>query len=280
MKTTITLSVFTLMLMSVFSQNSHAQSRSPWETGDLTSRVTQAEVESIRGLPRNPKSDIEQALKDVKTISDPSEARDMLLKQAKRIVEYSKAQGDKLLLSQSLASGITLTSYIQDTVIDAHKAPAGTVRQQVRILKHAFTQAKKYFERDRDYMNRLINTPQADARSSDWVYFGKELSKFIMELSEGMLNMKAHYAINRWAAGVFERKLLDDRNRAAFKTAFEHLHDRVESLPNPIGEGYHALDTNDIQYAEMSRKVKLAMNNAIEDSEDELKDLESTFNKQ
>ncbi len=239
-----------------------------------TSSVTKKEIEDLKKLSTNLKRDIERALDEVKFKKDPSEVKRFLVNRMTTISESAGSKMNNMLLKESIGAGLTLNNLIQEFTIKQglSRTPPGIVRQQVRILKHALEKAGTYYEKDQKFLADQVTGAQ---RKTDWVAYGKELSDFIIKMSDGVLSAPASYAMVRWSLGVLERKLLDSNDRPAFADAIKHLDQDLNSTLNPMPDLAHVQPTNisDVDYVAKVRSLKFTARSANQDLAFELKEM-------
>ena len=84
-------------------------------------------------------------------------------------------------------AGLNLNKLIEKMTLERGVAqtPQGTVRQQVRILKHALTMSLAFYQKDQDFYNSVVS---GKLRDTEWAYYGLELSQFIIKMSDGVLS--------------------------------------------------------------------------------------------
>ena len=253
---------------SAFAQHSLEDSGGP------TSTVTKAEIDDLKKLSTNLKNDINRALEEIKSKRDPSETKKILVDRMRNIEESAGSRMNNMLLKESIGSGLSLNNLIQEMTIKQglSRTPPGIVRQQVRILKHSLEKARDYYQKDQDFLEARVNGTE---RKTQWVYFGKELSDFIIKMSDGVLSAPASYGMVRWALGILERKLLDDKNRPAFADAIKHLDQDLNSTINPMPDLMHdrTMKISDAGYVAKTRQLKLTARFANQDLAFELKEM-------
>jgi len=238
-------------------------------SGGPTSTISQNEIKSIRDFPTDLKKNINRLLEKAKTERDPSKVKEMLKEGMMNIKDSAGDKMNNTLLKQSVIAGLDLNRLIQAYTINLGPArtPQGIVRQQVRILKHSLEMASRYYQKDQDFYNGLINN---SVRQTQWAYFGQELSNFIIKMSDGVLNAPAAYGMIRWSLGVLEKNLLNDPNRPAFHDAIVHLDGDLAKMPNLMA-GETA--PSDIECIANIRKLKFTAKETNEELKVEFNDM-------
>lgn len=240
--------------------------------GGPTSTVSKSEMSTIKELSSNIKNDIHRLLNNIKKDRDPSVTKETLTRGMEGIVRASGEKMNHLLLKHSIIAGLNLSKLIQEMTIKrgVARTPQGTVRQQVRILKHALVMALEYHQKDQDYLNSVVS---GEVRNTQWAYYGLELSQFIIKMSDGVLSAPASYGMIRWSLGVLEKDLMNDANRPAFHDAIIHLHEDLEKMPNlMVGDAA----PSDVDCIAKIRQLKFIANEATKDLSFEMKEIQKS----
>lgn len=210
MKTSTIFAALTLALISLAPHQAQAQSL---EYNDGPSaKIDVAALNTIQDYAKDANADIIRLLNSVSQSTDSVEIKARLVKGIERIIGSSKDSRSVLLLTQSLQSAMTLVKLIDQQSIQRgiEHTPEGTVDQQIRIMKQSLVFAKDYFESDYSFINGVLEKNEAKTNPK-FVEFGVKLNKFLIKMSDGVLNARSSYGMIRWSLAVLANYIKQDK---------------------------------------------------------------------
>lgn len=265
------LSLSIIALSLAWTHGANAQTTLEYGDGP-TSRINQAQLDPIFKTPINPKVALNHLLTKIRNLKDPSEVKQTLFRGLNDIQRDTLSTENNLIFKHSIKAGLELSQLIHSQTIAQGKSrtPPGTIRQQIRIMKKSVDLALGYYESDESYVRALRTGTLAEqeaakkCRTPDFIKFGKELTKFIIGMSDGVLNIQAAYGMVRWSIGVFENYMLQDRGAAGYADTIRLL-DTTRGNPEfpDLMQGEKPL--NDLQAVDRIMKLKLIAKQAIGD---------------
>jgi len=207
-----TLTAMFLLGVSLNAQAQNLPSSSLEYTDGPSAKITLEELKGIKKYATNANADISRLLITIGHLDDSVEIKQKLMGSIEALIKDSTDQRSVLLLTHSLQAGMTIVKLIEKNTVKAgiDQTPQGTVDQEIRILKQSLIFAQFYYESDFNFINGVLAKNEAKINPK-FVEFGVKLSKFLMRMSDGVLNVRSSYGIARWSLGVLANYIKNDK---------------------------------------------------------------------
>ena len=171
------------------------------------------QLHDIKSYAINAKTSISRTLSAIDHMSDSVEIKSKLTTEINKIISESKDMRSVLLLTHALESGMTLVKMIdQNSVLRGPMyTPQGTIDQENRILKRSLQFADDYYQSDFDFING-VETKREIVTNPKFLVFGVEITKFLVKMSDGVLNARSEYGMIRWTLAVLANYIKNDKD--------------------------------------------------------------------
>ena len=183
-----------------------------------TAKIDIEELKDIKVYALNANTSIIRILTALASLEDQTNfnvvaAKKMLMDNINVLIAESKDQRSILLLTHALQSGMTMVKLIEKTVQEGtSQTPAGTINKQFYILKQSLIFAKEYYQSDFKFIDGVLTTQEIKANPK-FVEFGVKLTKFLIEMSNGVVNTRDSYGMIRWSLAVLANYIKNDKNQ-------------------------------------------------------------------
>jgi hypothetical protein len=168
------------------------------------------------------------------------EKKQMLVECIENVVIDSAPLSSETLLRYTLTRALKANEVIEEEGLRKNLpyVAAGTIDQQVRLLRESVKMALNYYKNDVAYINGK-NTKIRDLIAPEYANFGIAYNDLLMKLSSSIFDATAQYGILRKSIGWFAKDLSKDAKAEAFGRIAINLDNSWRTLPDPSA---YALD--------------------------------------
>lgn len=193
-------------------------------------------VNELTDWALNSKQNLEDLLSKIEPLT-MVEKKQMLVECIDNAVEDSKPLTTETLLRYTLNRAKAANDAIEEEAIykNLGVVAAGTIDQQVRLLRESVKMALNYYQNDIEYINgKKKSTDIRTLVTPEFADFGVKYNDLILKLSSSIYDATAQYKILRSSVGWLAVDLSKDANKQAFGRISISLNSTHNiSLPDP-----------------------------------------------
>jgi hypothetical protein len=203
------------------------------------------------------------ALEEITTKISPLkmvEKKQMLVECMENAVIDSAPLASETLLRYTLNRALAANKAIEEEGIRKNfpTFAAGTVDQQVRLLRNSVDLALEYYQNDVMYINgKKQSNKLRDLIAPEYARFGTRYNDLLLTLSNSVFDATAQYSILRKSIGWYANDLAKDAKADAYGRIAITLDNEYRSLQDPSSGG-----VNDTMAVIASRTAKRALMDA------------------
>lgn len=209
----------------------------------------------------NTKLGLEEILMNIEPLK-MAEKKQMLVECIENVVIDSAPLSSETLLRYTLTRALKANEVIEDEGLRKNLpfVAAGTIDQQVRLLRESVKMALDYYKNDVAYINGK-NTRLRDLISPEYAAFGARYNDLILKLSSSLFDASAQYGILRKSIGWFAKDLSKDAKAEAFGRIAINLDNSWRTLPDPTA--YALDDTSAVIHGRKAKRSLLQAKTAL-----------------
>lgn len=210
----------------------------------------------------NTKLGLEEILMNIEPLRVVEKKR-MLVECVENIVIDSAPLSSETLLRYTLTRALKANEVIEEEGLRSNLpfVAAGTIDQQVRLLRESVKMALLYYKNDVAYINGK-NTKVRDLIAPEYAAFGARYNDLLLKLSSSIFDATAQYGILRKSLGWFAKDLSKDVKSEAFGRIAINLDNSYRSLPDPAA--YPMDDTSAVIQGRVAKRALLQAKSAMD----------------
>lgn len=192
------------------------------------------------------------------------EKKQMLVECIENAVVDSSPLASETLLRYTLNRALAANKAIEEEAIRKNlgAVAAGTIDQQVRLLRESVTMALGYYQNDIAYINGTKkSTDLRDLVAPEYAKFGVVYNDFLLKVSSSIYDATAQYKILRSSIGWLAKDLARDSKKEAFGRVAITLDNSYRSLEDPssstMADATAVIDSRVAKKALKDAKVQL-----------------------
>lgn len=217
---------------------------SPTPTPPKTRPATYDEgTESITDFPvssddrewaQNTLLSIQDLKENIKRMSVPRQ-KEALLSGIEAMIPASAPKRTETLLRVTLNRALAINDIIEREAIEpgrllGKKVAAGTIDQQVRILKKSLELAEKYYQSDILYLNEKIAKKDQNLTKLEWAKFGRDYSEMLVKVSNSLFDASAQFEVMKKAVDWYAVSLKNDKYQYAYAPVISKIATALTTL--------------------------------------------------
>lgn len=210
----------------------------------------------------NTKLGLEEILMNIEPLKMVEKKR-MLVECIENVVIDSAPLSSETLLRYTLTRALKANEVIEEEGLRKNLpfVAAGTIDQQVRLLRESVKMALDYYKNDVAYINGK-NTKLRDLIAPEYAAFGARYNDLILKLSSSLFDATAQYGILRKSIGWFAKDLSKDVKAEAFGRIAINLDNSYRTLPDPTA--YVLDDTSAVIHGRKAKRSLLQAKTALD----------------
>ncbi len=155
-------------------------------------QLTLEEIQTIQPWATNAKKDIDEALEDAKNMPIVKRVT-FLTNEIKSIVSESGGKKYQMLMRYALNRGMLLVDMIDQESSNYSARPTGVLENKLDILERTMQVAKKFWEDDLAYENRVASGDRSNR--NDYEKFGIILGRELIQAAKNIFDVSAQYRV-------------------------------------------------------------------------------------
>jgi hypothetical protein len=183
------------------------------------------------------------------------EKKQMLLECIENAVVDSAPLASETLLRYTLNRAMAANKVIEDEAVRKNypSFAAGTVDQQVRLLRESVELALEYYQNDVMYINgKKASNKLRDLIAPEYARFGTRYNDLLLTLSNSIFDATAQYSILRKSIGWYANDLAKDAKAEAYGRIAINLDNIWRTLPDP--SSYAMTDTAAVIHSRTAKR--------------------------